>query len=264
MSAQPMRDEAITTYGAIRNREIDDDKIESVPINDSKQWMKCFGGMILIAIVITVICLAIFFPSSPLQTDTPSIFGGMYSISEDTKYNVVNYQTNELNCPYGYDSYQVGHFEACYNCGAVQLYLCLLNTVEKDPRGFFGGAFNVNDCGGKQFTNPITNTFGCNGREGYHAYLAIASQTDNYCDTNVFVCLKGALDYRNLGGFYTQFNEPNGCMSCNGNVNNALINSLSCPNRYKSHQIAYAYSSGGLSGCPGCNGKAYVCELPQN
>ena len=176
-----------------------------------------------------------------------------------------------------YILYIVGHFVACYECGDVYLHLCLKDDTNEDPRRFFGGMFNINNCETEQYDNPITGGLGCDINGGYNPYLAIASQNDNNCDTNIYVCLKGELDYYNLGGFYTQFktkieseseSESEQCeneitFECDDkNVEHHLIHSLQCPKLYEQHLIAHVYSPGSTQDCPGCNGRAYICLMP--
>lgn len=91
-------------YGSIRTREVFDNTDTNIPIKKKCTWKHVLG--ILIIIVITGICLAVFLPG-PLANlkDTPSIFGGMYSVAYNEKYNVINHYTKDLSCPDGYSSH---------------------------------------------------------------------------------------------------------------------------------------------------------------
>ena len=76
------------------------------------------------------------------------------------------------------------------------------------------------------------------------------------------------MDYYNLGGFYTQYTNEiqSDCTSfvCEDkDVEHHLIHSLSCPKRYEQHLLAHVYSPGSTDECPGCNGRAYVCLMPE-
>mmetsp|Transcript_46322 Transcript_46322/g.74279 ORF Transcript_46322/g.74279 Transcript_46322/m.74279 type:complete len:286 (+) Transcript_46322:19-876(+) len=248
-------------YDTLRCRERMD-ATHHAPSPNKWTFMRC-GGMFLVAIIVAGICLAVFLPGPLAQLENPSIFGGMFSISDDERYNVNNHFTQDVSCPDGYSEHAVARFLACYQCDEVELYLCLHDEVHKDPKGFFGGMYNTNECGATQYVNPLTNSYGCDGKEGYLPYLAIASQTQHFCDTNVYVCLKGELqDDVLLGGFYTEFVTSNGCGTCSdGNVNNAMIDSLECPDNYLRRMIAYTYSPGAVAECPGCNGRAYACLM---
>eukprot|EP01084_Bolivina_argentea_P011760 22001_1 len=252
-------------YGAIRNRHVQYIQNSNSNLNlcQRNKWscIRC-GVIVLLLIILAAIFIGVFVKNAK-QIMKPSIFGGVYSTAEEEQYNTINHYTNDLNCPDGYSSYKIGYFLACYRCGGVSLHLCLKDEIESDPREFFGGMYNTNECGKKQYTNPLTKTYGCDTENGYQKYLAIAAQTNNYCDTNIYVCLKGTVDYQNLGGFYTEYTTSNGCGNCReSNVNNAMINSLTCPDKYDKHLVAYTYSPGSAIECPGCNGRAYLCEMP--
>lgn len=170
--------------------------------------------------------------------------------------------------------YIVGDFAACYECGDVSLHLCLKDDTTEDPRRFFGGMFNINNCENEQYDNPLTGSPGCDIDGGYNPYLAITAQNGDNCDQNIYVCLKGELDYYNLGGFYTEFktkieSESNQCenditFECEDkNVEHHILHSLECPEFYEKHLIAHVYSPG-MGECPGCNGRAYICLMPED
>eukprot|EP01083_Nonionella_stella_P025892 71279_1 len=119
---------------------------------------------------------------TPTPTKPPSIFGGMYSTGVNKVYSVNNYYTNDQSCPINYSPHHVAYFLACYRCGGVNLYLCLKDGLQSDPRQFFGGVYNTNGCGGVQFVNPLTGDFSCDTTQGYQSHLIIATQTDGYCN----------------------------------------------------------------------------------
>ncbi len=274
-------------YEALRSRDISSLLAEQTDEeNEQASKRKCtwkHALAILIIVVVTGLLLAVFLPPRlNAFNQTESIFGGAYTIAHNHDYNVANHYTEDTSCPEGYSSYIVAHFLACYECGGSHLYLCLKDDATEDPRGFFGGMYNSNNCGGKKYENPLTSSFGCDTDGGYDSYLAIASQTDDDCDTNVYVCLKGQkLDYYNLGGFYTSFSNKieseSTCSDEDGidddtklttcedkNVDHYLVHSLDCPERYEHHLIAHIYSPGATEECPGCNGRAYICLMPES
>ena len=257
-------------YGSVRNRDVYDKRDWSIPARARCSWKYIF--ILIAVIVIAGICVGIFMPRHRRGLEE-SIFGGMYSIAINSEYDVPNHYTQDMSCPDGYTAHIVAHFLACYNCGTTQLHLCLKDDTLKDPRKYFGGMFNVNHCSdGKQFVNPLTGDYGCNIDAGYKPYLAVASNVDGECDTDVFVCLKGELelDYYNFGGVFTEFTTPvqfdneHECGGCDDhNVINSMSDELKCPDKYDAHLIAHAYSPlRGNTECPGCNGKVYVCLIP--
>ena len=79
------------------------------------------------------------------------------------------------------------------------------------------------------------------------------------------------MDYYNLGGFYTSFTnkvESDECVDCDStscdelNVEHLLIHSLDCPHGSEQHLLAHVYSPGATKSCPACNGRAYICLMP--
>ena len=274
-------DETKTMDELLMNEDDEDDDTQ----NPKKKWTWRHSLCIWVIIIVAGLLCAVFLP--PLFNtvdDTPSLFGGMYSVAHNQEYNVNNHYTSDITCPSGYYATAVGKFLACYQCGDVHLYLCLKEDTTEDARGFFGGMFNENKCGGKQYENPLTGDFTCTDG-GYEPYLAIQATTQSLtnentnCDTNVYVCLKPALDYYNLGGFYTTFTnkiESDECeeqalltddekssMCAESNVEHHLMHSLDCPHRYEQHLLSHVYSPGATRSCPGCNGRAYICLMEE-
>eukprot|EP01084_Bolivina_argentea_P080214 145338_1 len=228
-----------------------------------KKWFCVLISCVIVIIIILLIVFPFNHYNNNSPTDHDSIFGGMYSIAEESIYSIPNRYTNELSCSSGYTAYTVGYFNACYKCGAIHLCLCLKDNLSSDPLKSFGGIYSTNNCGGMQYQNPLTDMYECQTDDGYKSHLIISSQTDQDCNINIYACFADTLDYHNIGGFYTEFTTSNGCITCSKrNVNNPMLKTLGCPDYYERVPVAHAYSPGGFVGCPGCDGMVYICQMP--
>jgi len=190
--------------------------------------------------------------SSPVDPNRnrDSAFGGIYQVDECGTNSVVNWMTNSLNCPVGYESvlFSTVNCPSGNQCQGRQYY-CFNSSAKAQ----FQGAYQLDERGSCHIPNYLSGvipaTCICPGK----AYLFQQIWHPALGASKIYVCLANFVSGKSpIGGFFQGIDE----MGSSGVINNPFTNAPSCPVGYKARQF-------GSTRLPGSGKPAYpnICIL---